>query len=123
MLKVRQSLFPSLGLQVVDGGHAHGLARDGVAEPDKNGKNISDQVNQVEIVRPDKSPRIQRIQQQFHTGEEPEAERDAKTHLLPGHSQKARKQEQKENESKLHDADRALESGKGVHQRILVEGI
>ena len=62
---------------------------------------------------------MQRHQHQFHTGEEPKTERDPKTDLLSGHSQKARKQEQEKNEANLHDADRALQSGEDVHQQIL----
>src|SRR5271163_989728 len=63
---------------------------------------------------------MQRHQHQFHTGKEPEAARDPKTDLLRRHSQKAREQEQEENEAELHDADRALQSGESVHQRIAI---
>src|SRR5271169_6933389 len=123
MLKIRQALFPSLGLQMVDGGGAHGLARERVADPNKNGENINRHVDQVEIFKRDKSSRMQRHQHQFHTGEQPEAARDSKTDLPPRHSEKARKQEQEEDEADLHDANRALQSGEGVHQRIVIRRV
>src|SRR5260370_24723187 len=75
------------------------------------------------MVQLNKSTRIQRIEHQFRTCEESKAERDAKADLLPRYAEKARKQEQEKNKAELHDADRALQSSKGVHQRILVKRV
>src|ERR1039457_6918357 len=56
-LKIRQTLLPALGLQSVNGGLAPRFARERVAKPNNNCKIVSQHVDQVEGMVPDKYSR------------------------------------------------------------------